>query len=57
MLGGKLSGHIFSMIKWYDFDDGIYVFLRFLGNYYRTMKRSCVIDEIKKNVFNSRNRY
>jgi len=29
-LGGELSGHIFFNDKWYGFDDGIYVFLRFL---------------------------
>jgi len=28
-LGGELSGHIFFNDKWYGFDDGIYVFLRF----------------------------
>ena len=30
MLGGEMSGHIFFNDKWYGFDDGIYVFLRFL---------------------------
>ena len=29
-LGGEMSGHIFFNDKWYGFDDGIYVFLRFL---------------------------
>ena len=29
-LGGELSGHIFFNDKWYGFDDGIYVFLRFV---------------------------
>ena len=31
-LGGEMSGHIFFNDKWYGFDDGIYVFLRFFGN-------------------------
>ena len=48
MLGGEMSGHIFFNDKWYGFDDGIYVFLRFLEILTNNDELTRVIDELPK---------
>ncbi len=48
LLGGELSGHIFFNDKWYGFDDGIYVFLRFLEIITEEETLLCELSKIKK---------
>ena len=48
MLGGEMSGHIFFNDKWYGFDDGIYVFLRFLEILTNDDELTSVVDEMPR---------
>ena len=48
MLGGEMSGHIFFNDKWYGFDDGIYVFLRFLEILTNNDELTSVVDEMPR---------
>ena len=43
-----MSGHIFFNDKWYGFDDGIYVFLRFLEILTNDDELTSVVDEMPR---------
>ena len=47
-LGGEMSGHIFFNDKWYGFDDGIYVFLRFLEILSKEQEILSALDTLPK---------